>query len=211
MYLARLRLNTSRPAVLWASNPYRVHQRLKMACGNDVRLLFRIEDTREGAQVLVQSQTDGDWSGVFADFPVLRCAPEHKQVNLRVQPNHRYRFRLLANPTVKRSVPADVAGPADGANAKKRLGLIREQDQLAWLTRKLEAAGAELLHASVSSRGLVKSNKNPAKDEHAQTHVAVLFEGILLARDVATLCAAVEAGIGSAKGYGFGLLSLAPV
>jgi CRISPR system Cascade subunit CasE len=43
-----------------------------------------------------------------------------------------------------------------------------------------------------------------------QTHVPVLFEGVLRVNDPAKLIEAVRNGIGSAKGYGFGLLSLAP-
>lgn len=44
-----------------------------------------------------------------------------------------------------------------------------------------------------------------------QTLFAVLFEGVLQVTDPDKLRIAVGAGIGSAKGFGFGLLSLAPV
>ena len=37
----------------------------------------------------------------------------------------------------------------------------------------------------------------------------MLFEGVLRVADPAALASAVENGLGSAKGYGFGLLSLA--
>jgi CRISPR system Cascade subunit CasE len=38
----------------------------------------------------------------------------------------------------------------------------------------------------------------------------VLFEGVLQAQNPERLREIVECGIGAAKGYGFGLLSLAP-
>ena len=196
MYLSRLQLNTSRVAVLWASNPYRVHQRLMMACDGDPRLLFRIEDTSEGTQVLVQSHVEPNWPFAFGDFDVLRCPPEHKAFDLHLQTGRLYRFRLLANPTVKRN--------------GNRLGLFKEEDQRAWLVRKLEAAGAKLVSYIAAPHGLQKSDKNPAKDEHVVTHFAVLFEGVLQMQDPERLKQAVESGIGAAKGYGFGLLSLAP-
>jgi CRISPR system Cascade subunit CasE len=196
MYLSRLQLNTSRVAMLWATNPYRVHQRLMMACDGDPRLLFRIEDTSEGTQVLVQSHVEPNWHLAFEDFDVLRCPPEHKAFDLRLQAGRPYRFRLLANPTVKRN--------------GNRLGLFKEEDQRAWLTRKIEDAGARLVGSIAAPRGLQKSDKNPAKDEHVATHFAVLFEGVLQARDPERLGQVVESGIGAAKGYGFGLLSLAP-
>ncbi len=202
MYLSRLQLNTSRAAVGWASNPYRVHQRLMKACDGDPRLLFRIEDTPEGGtQILVQSQVKPNWQLAFADLAVLRCPPEFKPFDLSLQAGRLYRFRLLANPTVKKKSDDD---------KPYRLGLTQEADQLAWLTRKLEGAGVKLASCVVMPRGLQHSDKSLAKDEHAATHLAVLFEGVLQAQDPERLEAVVESGIGSAKGFGFGLLSLAP-
>jgi CRISPR system Cascade subunit CasE len=205
MYLSRLQLNTSRIAVLWASNPYRVHQRLMMACDGDPRLLFRIEDTSEGTQILVQSHVEPNWTFAFSDLDVLRRPPEHKAFDLRLQAGRHYRFRLLANPTAVKTTLKD-----DGEKDKSRLGLFKEEDQRAWLTKKLEAGGAKLVSVVIMPRGLQKSGKNPAKDEHAATHLAVLFEGVLQTQDAEQLKRTVEGGIGPAKGYGFGLLSLAP-
>jgi CRISPR system Cascade subunit CasE len=196
MYLSRLRLSQNRVATLWASNPYRVHQRLTMALAGDPRLLFRIEDTAEGTQVIVQSHLEPNWDAAFAEFDVLRCPPEYKKLDLRLAPRRLYRFRLVANPTVKRQ----------GA----RHGLLREEEQRGWLVRKLNGVGARLVGCTVGSKGLVHCKRNPAKDANLQTHLAVHFEGVLAAQDLAKLELALETGIGSAKGYGFGLLSLAP-
>jgi CRISPR system Cascade subunit CasE len=201
MYLSRLQLNTSRTAVGWASNPYRVHQRLMMACDGDSRLLFRIEDTSEGTQILIQSHVEPNWPFAFDELAVLNCPPEHKLFDLRLEAGRQYRFRLLANPTVKKK---------NDDGKPYRLGLIQEADQLAWLTRKLEDAGVTLASCVVMPRGLQHSGKNPAQDANAATHLAVLFEGVLQAQDPERLKAVVESGVGSAKGYGFGLLSLAP-
>ena len=196
MYLARLRLNKSRMALGWCANPYRVHQRLAMACPKDSRLLFRLEDTPDGMQILMQSHIPPNWDLAFGEFQVLNGAPEFKPINPQLVAGRCYRFRLLANPTVKR----------DG----KRLGLLREQEQRVWLERKLEQAGAKVLGCAVSGRGLQRSQKNPVKEAEPQTHLAVLFQGALLVRDPALVLAAIQNGIGAAKGYGFGLLSLAP-
>ncbi len=197
MFLARLQLNQSRVTVNWAANPYRVHQRLRMAYPNDPRLLFRIEDLSDigGTQIIIQSHMEPDWTA-FDEFHVLLRPPEHKPFNPQVQAGRSYRFRLLANPTVKR----------DG----KRLSLFREGEQRAWLARKLADAGGEALGCVTASRGLQRSRKNPQKDENQQTHLAVLFEGVLGVTNPDKLLEAVMNGIGSAKGYGFGLLSLAP-
>jgi len=197
MYVGRLRLNPSRLAVGWCANPYRVHQRLKMAFDGDPRLLFRIEDEREGTQIIVQATRAPKWDAAFADFLVLSGPPEHKPFAPCLSEGRVYRFRLLANPTVKRN--------------GRRLGLLREEDQRAWLARKLADAGGELVGCVASTHGLRRSEKNPHKDASVQTHLAVLFDGALRVKDAGRLCRALETGIGAAKGYGFGLLSLAPI
>lgn len=195
MYLSRLRLNRSREAVLWSANPYRVHQRLRLAFPNDPRLLFRIESSRDGlVQILVQSQTEPNWSA-FDDLPVLTAKPDHKTFELHLTAGRHYQFRLLANPTVKR--------------ANKRFSLFKAEEQEAWLARKLSDSGAELVSASAAPQGLQRSRKSAHKDNGMQTHFAVLFDGLLAVQDPERLADALRSGIGSAKGYGFGLLSLA--
>src|SRR5260221_11372857 len=187
MYLSRLRLNRGRPQGLWSANPYRVHQRLCLVCPDDPRLLFRIESGRDGqVQILVQSQSAPNWS-TFDDLPVLADTPEHKTFELQWSAGHTYRFRLLANPTVKR--------------AGKRLSLFKTDEQQAWLARKLAEAGARLVGATPAPQGLQRSRKSAHRDESIQTHFAVLFDGVLRVTDPAALRGAVENGIGSAKGY----------
>lgn len=205
MYLSRLTLNSSRMAVLWLSNAYRIHQRLRMACKDDQHLLFRLEENAHGVfQILVQTQTEPTWKDAFDDFLVLSCPPECKPFAPQLKTGCSYRFRLLANPTVKKTVDRD------GERRKARLGLLHEEAQLEWLQRKIEKAGSTVIASRIQPRGFQYSRKNPAKEENRQTHLAVLFEGILQIKDVALIQNAMEYGIGSAKGYGFGLLTLAP-
>ena len=204
MYLSRLTLNRSRMAMLWLSNPYRVHQRLIMACGNDPRLLFRIETDEQRSQVLVQTHSAPAWNTAFDEFDVLLHEPEHKAFNPVLINNGLYRFRLLANPTAKKTFEKD-----DGEKHKTRLGIFKEADQIEWLKRKLSESGAELVNWRVNPRGMVYSHKNPQKDKQTQIHYAVLFEGILKVINPDQLLQTLQNGIGPAKGYGFGLLSLA--
>jgi CRISPR system Cascade subunit CasE len=175
-----------------------------MACEGDPRVLFRIEDTADGTQVIVQSHLEPHWDKAFANLAVLSGPPEHKLFEPHLQSNRLYRFRLLANPTAKKTTERE------GKLSKARVGLFREEDQRAWLARKLEAAGACPVEYRPVSRSSQYSKKNPAKDSQVQTHWAVLFEGVLKVMDPEKLSAAIESGIGSAKGFGFGLLSLAP-
>ena len=203
MYLSLLTLNHSRLAVLWVANPYRVHQRLCMGCEKDPRLLFRIEAEPDCTQILVQSHTHPKWDQAFSDFPALAGAPQVKEFALDLLAGEHYRFRLLANPTIKKTVEGKV-----DESRKIRLGILREPDQIAWLQRKLEAAGARLLGCQAARQGFQYARKNPSKDENRQTYLGVRFDGLLVALEPEKLKFAVERGVGSAKGYGFGLLSL---
>jgi CRISPR system Cascade subunit CasE len=195
MYLAKYSINDSRKALVWISNPYRVHQRLMMAYDGEKRLLFRIEKQKSSTQILVQSHQEPNWSAAFDDFSVLSGTPQYKQYNPALRENGLYRFRLLANPVVTR----------DG----KRQGIFKSDAQLDWLQRKFKEAGCELLGCIIQEGGFQRSSKNPAVETGLQTHFAVLFEGGLKVLDPEKALAAVENGIGPAKGYGFGLLSLA--
>lgn len=193
MYLSRLTLTPSRVALNWLSNPYRVHQRLMMACGSDPRMLFRIEEDDAAPRILVQSWNLPDWPVSFDSFHVLAQPVEVKPFELHLSAGQALRFCLVANPTVKR----------DG----RRLGLLGETEQQAWLERKLSGSGAEMAACRATSLGLTHSRKKA--DDSEPVHLMVRFEGLLHVKDPEKLAAAVSAGIGAAKGFGCGLLSLA--
>lgn len=199
MILARLTLNNSRRARLWVGNPYRVHQRLTMACEGDPRVLFRIEEQATNgctptARILVQATEPPQWQRAFRDFPVLARSVEVKAFEPTPRAGAVYRFRLMANPTVCRN--------------GQRHGLRREEEQHAWLERKLLLAGAELVGTRVQKLGTQRSSKGDGALQH---HLAVRFDGAVRCIDPDALAYAVRFGIGRGKGFGFGLLSLAAV
>ena len=202
--LSRLTLKSTRAAKSWVANAYRVHQRLMMGCAGDPRMLFRIEEMTEvGAieglqRILVQSQRVPEWDAVFADLGVVDLPIETREYQVAPDRGAVYRFRLLANPTVTRVRPGEKRGV--------RLGLLQEVDQRAWLRRKLEESGLVPADVAVKDLGLRRSQKS---DGSSQTHQAVLYDGHGTCTEAGALMQAVTAGIGPAKGYGFGLLSIA--
>jgi len=193
LYLSRLSLASNRVSYHWLSNPYHVHQRLMMGADGDPRLLFRIEQTTDPQIILVQTHSQPIWEKAFADFPVLAKPAEVKEFEPNLTPGAVYRFRLLANPTIKK----------DG----KRFGIIREMDQINWLERKLQTAGGRLLGCHVMPRSKQLSIKKK-ENGGSITHLAALFEGQFTASETQRLEQAIADGIGSAKGFGFGLLSV---
>lgn len=196
MFLSRLELKQDRIARQWLSNPYRVHQRLCMACEKDPRILFRVEESHEGPRILVQSQVQPNWQVAFKDFPVLVAPPQWKPFNLNLVPGAHYHFRLSANPTKK--------------HCGKRQGLMTVEQQTMWLERKLKTAGATLLGCRVTPTGFAHSKKTSRNEVEDISHFSVVYDGTLQVQDARLLEDAIRSGIGSAKGFGFGLLSLAP-
>lgn len=209
MYLSRLTLNDSRVTAFWLSNRYRVHQRLLMACGADPRMLFRLEQPDETAgQILVQTHLLPDWQAAFADFRVLARPVEVKSFELRLTTGGCYQFRLLANPTQR--IKGQETTPELGReDAGKRVGLIREDQQLAWLVRKGKLHGFCPLKVQVTRLGFLRGQK--AKDEETSSLkiFTVQFDGLLEVTDADRMISTVERGIGTAKSLGCGLLSLA--
>ncbi len=199
MYLSQLTLNPrSRRAQREIAEAYQLHRSILCAfpekLPDNERVLFRLNLAERGARatVLVQSQTRPDWDRLTAVRDYLLHCEGPKAGDPQLLAGQQLAFQLRANPTVKRG--------------GKRLGLLVESEQRTWLKRKLTAAGAELLGCQIRDGGLQHSRRKPA-----QTHLAVLFTGQLQVGDPILLLAAVRGGVGPAKGYGFGMLSLTPI
>jgi CRISPR system Cascade subunit CasE len=83
------------------------------------------------------------------------------------------------------------------------VGIYAEDKQVEWLQRKAEMSGFRILQVQVRNDGKLKDERNSLE------LLTVQFDGLLQVIDSDRLAKAVTNGIGSAKGFGFGLLSLA--
>lgn len=214
MYLSRLILNPrNRRVQKEVADPYQMHRSLMRAFPDDLdkdaeRVLFRLEtQPRTGALVvLMQSQLLPDWSWLAepgASGYLLQVAepnPAVKPFDLTLAPGQALAFRLRANPTVKRRF---------NDQDHKRVGLYREEDQIDWLKRKGEQAGFRLLSARTGRQETVTGALRRDGHKHDLQLLSVQFDGLLEVVDPDRLRQAVYNGIGSGKGLGFGLLSLA--
>ena len=110
-------------------------------------------------------------------------------------------FDLLAWPSKK--VP-----DGDAKNSRRRV-LRTEAERLAWLARKAEQNGFEMLNVRE-----FESAQQPGR--HSEEHGGRLYvdsyhyQGKLLVTDAARFRAAVRSGIGPGKAYGLGMLLLKP-
>lgn len=208
LYVSLLPLHPrSREARRDAADPYELHRTLSRAFGEDhttARSLFRLEEIRNQLSVLVQSRIEPDWSLLPEGYLATpaRVLPAWTPT---FRAGQKFAFRLRANPTVKRD--------------NRRLPLVAERERLTWLVRKAEAGGFSLPLFATQDGELLPRVTLTGEDT-VTTHAcrgqgvilnAVRYDGVLNVTDPTTFAETVRNGIGSAKGFGFGLLSLAPV
>ena len=185
-----------------------------------LEVLFRPElDLRTGAiTALVQSIVEPDW-GLLASGPSAPIARSSvkpiDQVLAAITAGDRLRFRLRANPTKRLAhfePDGSLARRPDGRNKPgPRVPLITEEDQLAWLERKLDAAGGALRQATARPDrfgGRRQTGRKPGIG--TITLDAVVYEGVLTVADPERFRDALVTGVGPGKAYGFGLLSIGP-
>jgi CRISPR system Cascade subunit CasE len=172
--------------------------------------------------VLVQSELEPDWVRLPAEY--LARPAEHKPFDLAVTAGQRLRFRLRANPTRRVSEKDARLG---SVMAGKRVGLITEADQVRWLLRKADAGGFVIpggwVHPPSRETGepvmvpnfrvdvVPEGRDRNSKPGRAGAFIAVRFDGVLEVTDPGRFRQTVCAGIGSGKGFGFGLFSVAAV
>lgn len=212
LYISQLILNPcSHQVQSEVCNPYEMHRTLMQAFptaaqGGPGRVLFRLESHtasgRAGLKVLVQSDREPDWGWLAESshylLPGFHPNPASKAFESVFRPGQCLYFRLRANPTVKRKFP--------GQDKSKRVGLYKEAEQRGWLARKAEQAGFIILDVIVTSEGTISGKTKKRRDLNL---VAVRFDGQLQVTAPATFSEILRQGIGSGKGLGFGLLSLA--
>ena len=205
MYLSKLVLNpASRRVRTEIGRPYELHRTLMQAFPpaeeGPGRVLFRLDISKESntLTLLVQSEKEPDWRSLENAGNFLSERAQSKHFSPSFRNGQPCRFRLRANPTVKRQ--------------GKRFGIVKEDEQLAWLHRKGAAGGFEPESVVVSpERKMQDKMTDRARTPHNLTLIAVRFDGFLKVRDPEVFHTTLSHGIGSGKGFGFGLLSVASV
>ena len=205
-----------------------VHTRRSAGAG----FLFRIDPLPGGrAMIVVLSHQDPDWSYAFGLKPgqvdgetrrpignaghLLAAPPEApRRLQVSLSPGARFHFRLTANPTKKTRT---LAKRERLAKTPKRHGSrvpVRPQEFADWLVSRSERHGFRLVEPLRDTLsvvgGYVYMNKKHKASE-GQHLRSVRYEGVLEITDVERFRDALLSGIGPAKAFGFGLLSVAPV
>jgi len=222
MHLTRLVLNPrSADTRRDLGNAHNMHRRVMSAfpdeqLGAGARhkhgVLFRIEDARGNLHLLVQSETEPDWSKLPDGYLLETFEPNPAHADLArhlrsLEAGQRLRFRLRANATKR-------AGNRDERHRGKRVELVGIEPCLKWLIRKQVVAGFALSKTGHGTENEydVRVTEEPkvrgGRSGKAITFGSVLFDGHLIVTEPDALRAAIARGFGTAKAYGFGLLSV---
>jgi CRISPR system Cascade subunit CasE len=217
MYLTRMHLNRRlRTAQRLLSSPQRIHAAVEdcfppgALAATGGRTLWRIDPADHGEALLIASpiqpdmrhlveqagwQTDSAWE-TRPYTPLLESLAEGQQ----------WRFRLTAN-------PIHAARKGDWADTKP-CAITGAKRQEEWLQKRCEGMGFTIPDGPEESHQLaVKSQRTLRFNrESRQVKIAtVTYEGILAVTEPNLLSTAMTTGIGRAKAYGCGMLTIAPI
>ena len=173
------------------ADPYKLHQWIWNALPDDPDakrdFLFR-SDVKGGVlRILLLSAR--------VPAPADNTAWKTTEVSETFLGHGTYRFQLRANPTFRRR------------SDRRRLAIFDEAEIRNWFARKFADAGCEV--QDLETKALQRHQFK--KDGKTGTVCSVDASGILIVHDEATFRTAFDAGIGPAKGFGFGLLLLQPI
>jgi len=189
--------------------------------------LFRIEPQPGGrAVILVQSAVKPDWSYAFHNAGHLLSAPvEVRSFTQRFHPHQSFRFRILANPVRKVSPRSlDFEGKPFPERWHRKDVPVPTADLRKWLERRAEPGwsapknsedmqvppGFCLVDLTEIQAGYQYVNETMEKGGGRRLRSA-RYEGVLEVTNADHFRNTVIKGIGPAKAFGFGLLSIAPV
>jgi len=211
MLLHRIQLNLRcKEARRDISDPYEMHSTLCRAFSKQDQkcspaiFLWRLEPEMNAGgtpKALIQSQEMPEWSRIgindwFADEPSgpIDIKQKLKLDAAALSNKMRFRYRLRANPSVRRN--------------GKRIGLYKPEEQDAWLVRQggLKGFSPETIYRS-QERMLTGKRRS---GEPIRIF-SVLYDGILKVEDSLLFIETVKNGIGHGKAMGLGLFSIFPM
>ena len=128
---------------------------------------------------------------------------EYTKVNMAIRPGT-YRFRLRANPV--KSIPSDVKGVRG-----TRRGLASDEERRDWLVDRFNKHGIEVAAVDVVSEPFVEFPKSGVRGRGNVAIAGVMYNGVVDVHDPERAASIIKNGIGRARGFGYGLISLAPV
>ncbi|QAY64110.1 type I-E CRISPR-associated protein Cas6/Cse3/CasE [Xylanimonas allomyrinae] len=226
MHLSRIQINPARRGGRkLLGSPQAMHAAVLAAFpqpdGERGRVLWRVDRDTHQCWLYVVSAPAPDfahiveqagWQTTEDTWAVRPYAP----LLDRLEEGQTWAFRLTANPTrasrattVADGVPVP---PATKDGRSRRYGHVTVSQQVEWLTSRAAGWGFALLRND-ATRDVVVHDRRVERFHRAGATVTIAkatYDGVLTVTDPGALRHVMTAGAGPAKGYGCGLLTLAP-
>ncbi len=225
LYMSQIVLSAPRRRDLEIANSYRLHQLLWEAFDNgnyeqERDFLFRLDTEPHHSQILVQSQREPDWGKNFAanEWEVKAYQPQFRE-------EQSFYFYLRANAVISQKTN-------DGSRSVKRPLLAEEymnwvsydnqgkiesmEPDRGWLFRQADQHGFSIVNAQVLGPAQASGTKSKKRSrmmdqKNLIQHNGYNLQGTLKVVDAEAFLKMYVKGLGRAKAFGFGLLSLIKV
>lgn len=232
-YLSRIYLNPLRSgAQALLRNPQRLHAAVLGGLSRqpvDERVLWRIEPDAHRATVLVLTQSTPSWehiieqAGWAASDDPQALVGSYQPLLDKIEHGREFRFRLKVNPvsstqTPQKPTPAQQERLATAARSRGvRIAHRTAEHQLTWLTQKLQKCGFTSPATAdgvpdiiLGARDRMTFTKPAATGKNRVVIQTATFEGRLRIDNPTLAHHSLITGVGPARAYGCGLLTLAP-
>lgn len=174
------------------------------------RVLWRVDFVGPRATLYVVSPAKPDLTHLVeqAGWPTTQTwrTVEYSPFVASLSSGQEWAFRLTANPTH--------SGRRTPGGQTQRFGHVTVAQQEQWLTSRAGRCGFEVRRNSIDALELAVSERSQRTFQRRGETVTIsmaTYEGRLLIREPDALRTALTHGIGRAKAYGCGLMTLAPV
>ncbi len=220
MFLTQMPLNPQRRTTReLVSSPQRMHAAVLSGflpgTAERERVLWRLDESdRHTLNLFIVSATEPSLEAMVEQAgwqtqPVWRSA-DYRRFLERLEGGQRWVFRLRANPVIS-------VRPANGGRGQ-RVPLARVTEQEAWLLERAPRLGFTVVEGDqgrpnlqVSDRRRDAFRRGWGPDARTVTLATARFDGVLEVSDPSALRSTLVQGVGSAKGYGCGLMTLARI
>lgn len=212
MFLSRFTINPARRgARKLLGSPHAMHAAVLCAfpppeesVAAPSRVLWRVDTAGHSAQLLVLSPESPDFTHLVeqAGWPTADREPWQVRVYDglldRIATDQTWAFRLRANPT------------KTDPRTHQRFAHVTAGQQRDWLLRRAEAHGFEIRTHDGEPSVVVADRERRVfqRGDTSVTLVTVRYDGLLKVLDAELFRTTLVAGIGPAKGYGCGLLTV---
>lgn len=199
------------------ASPQKLHATVESSfpssAGQDVRNLWRIDRLGNALYLLVLSNGKPDFTHIVEQFGWPSSEQKWETKNYaplleRIEVGQKWQFRLRANPVHSVKQIADLH-TQEHIKRGKVYAHVTVQQQQQWLLDRAANYGFRLQEGSF--RVVQQEVRKFQRQRNRVTLGIATFEGILEVEDVALFLRTLTCGIGRAKAYGCGLLTITRV